>query len=220
MDEFPRTPTNTVKRLAKRAIYDKKTIYAILDATMICHVAFVQDELPFLLPLLHARDGDHVLLHGSSSSRLMRHIQAGNPITLSVAVLDGLVLARAAFDHSVNYRSAILFCRGELVEEPGLKNEALRQFTEKLLPGRWQEVRQPSENELKATSIARLAIESASAKIRQGMPVDHEEDMSLPIWAGVIPVFEKYGEPQADPASQSAFPVPDYLQDWNEGLNS
>ena len=218
MENFPKTQRNTVHRLPKRAAYDRETIYSILDASLVCHVAFVQDEQPFLIPTLHARLNDKLLLHGSTNSRLMKHIQTGSPITVAVTLLDGLVLARAVFDHSVNYRSAILFCRGKLIEEPKLKLDALRIFTERLIPGRWDDVRPPNENEIKATSIANLEIESASAKIREGMPVDSEEDMKLPVWAGTIPIFQAYGIPQQDMTTIMTLPLPGYLDEMLKDL--
>ena len=220
MEEFSQTSLNSVKRLPKRASYDQQTIHSILDAAMFCHVAFVEEGQPFNIPILHARQGIKLILHGSSSSRLMQHIKKENPVCVAVTVLDGLVLARAAFDHSVNYRSAVLFCRGRIVDKPDEKLEALRLFTEKLMPGRWEDVRPPNTNELKATLVASLDIESASAKVRQGMPVDSDEDMSLPVWAGIIPVNQNFLQPQVDPASQTPIPVPDYLQKWWDELNT
>lgn len=220
MEKFDKTSLNTVKRLPKRASYDQETIYSILDAAMICHVAFVEEGQPFIIPMLHIRHENRLLLHGSISSRLIHHIQDGNPVCVAVTIVDGLVLARAAFDHSINYRSVVLFCRGETIEDPNEKLEALQHFTEKLMPGRWNEVRGPNAYEVKVTAVASLIIDNASAKIRQGMPVDNAEDMLLPVWAGIVPIVEKYNEPQADPASPTSIPVPEYLREWLDESNS
>lgn len=211
MTHFPKTPANSVKRVPKRAAYDHETIYAIVDSAYICHVGLVQDGRPFVIPTIHARDGDTLLLHGASTSRLMRHAAAGHELCLTVTHLDGLVLARSVFNHSMNYRSAVLFGRGHLIEEPAAKMAALERFTEKLIPGRWADVRQPNETEMKATYIVAIPIETASAKVRVGPPNDEEEDLDWPVWAGVLPITPQFGAPMAAPDATAEYPLPSYL---------
>jgi nitroimidazol reductase NimA-like FMN-containing flavoprotein (pyridoxamine 5'-phosphate oxidase superfamily) len=214
MTHFPKTDRNRLRRLPERALYDHQTIHAILDAALICHVAFVQDGRPFLIPTLHARDGDRLLLHGASSSRLIRHLQAGHEACIAVTILDGIVLARSVFEHSLNYRSAVLFTHGHPIHDEAEKRRALQLFTEKLLPGRWQDARQPTANELKATGVVTLTIESATAKVRTGPPEDPAEDLHLPVWAGVLPLHLAYGQPQPAPNLPADLPFPDYLLQW------
>jgi nitroimidazol reductase NimA-like FMN-containing flavoprotein (pyridoxamine 5'-phosphate oxidase superfamily) len=205
--DFAVTELNRVHRLPQRGHYDRETIYAILDAAIICHVGFVQDGQPFVIPTSYARAGDTLLLHGAPASRLLRHIAAGEPVSISVAILDGLVLAKSAFHHSVNYRSAVVYGRGRLLDDPAEKLAALAILTEHLAPGRWATTRQPNAAELKATSVVAIAIESAAAKVRSGPPVDAAEDLARPVWAGVLPVRETFGaaipadhcEPALDP---------------------
>jgi hypothetical protein len=191
--EFAVTELNKVHRLPQRGHYDRETVYAILDAAIVCHVGFVQDGQPFVIPTSYARAGDTVLLHGAPASRLLRHITAGEPVSISVAILDGLVLAKSAFHHSVNYRSAVVFGRGRLLDDPAEKLDALAILTEHLAPGRWAATRQPNAAELKATAVVAITIESASAKMRSGPPVDAANDLALPVWAGVLPIHETVG---------------------------
>ncbi len=195
MTDSLKTERSRVRRLPDRGHYDRETIYAILDEALTCHVSFVQDGQPFAIPTLHARDGDALLLHGATTSRLLRHIAAGGKVCVAATLLDGLVLAKSVFHHSVNYRSAVLFGRGELVEDDAAKLAALEIFTEKLTPGRWAAARQPNATELKATSVVRIAIEDASAKVRTGGPKDDAEDLALDVWAGVISLWLARGEP-------------------------
>lgn len=214
MSTYERTPRNKVRRIPERGRYDRATIDPILDAALVCHVGIVQDGQPFVIPTLHARDGEDILLHGASTSRLIAHIGAGHPVCITVTLVDGLVLARSVFHHSVNYRSAVLFGRGALVEEPEARMAALERFTERLLPGRWADVRPPSPQEFKATSVVRVAIESASAKLRGGPPGDDAEDLALPVWAGVVPVRSALGPPEPAPDLAPDTPLPDYLRDY------
>jgi nitroimidazol reductase NimA-like FMN-containing flavoprotein (pyridoxamine 5'-phosphate oxidase superfamily) len=216
MTHFPPTDRTRLRRLPERALYDQETVYAILDAALICHVAFVQEGQPFVIPTLHARDGDRLLLHGASSSRLMRHLQAGHEACIAVTIVDGIVLARSVFEHSINYRSAVLFAAGQPISEEAEKRHALQLFTEKLLPGRWQDARQPTANELKATGVVAFPIESATAKVRTGPPEDLAEDLHLPVWAGVLPLYLTYGQPQPTPDLPADLPFPDYLQELVE----
>ena len=211
MSEFPQTGRNQVTRLPERAAYDPQTIYSILDAAMICHVAFIQDGQPFIIPTLYARLGNSLLLHGSRSSRLLQHIQAGQPVSIAVTLLDGLILARSVFEHSVRYRSVVLFGHGHSIDDPAQKLDALRILTEHIVPGRWDDARQPNKKELGATSIVAIDIESASAKSNQGMPQDFPADYTLPVWAGVLPLVQHFQEPQRDPRLDAAIPLPDYL---------
>jgi nitroimidazol reductase NimA-like FMN-containing flavoprotein (pyridoxamine 5'-phosphate oxidase superfamily) len=176
-----------VKREPQRARYDRETIEVILDEALICHLGFVVDGQPYVIPTLHARVGDRLYVHGSAASRLLRHLAGGAPVCATVTLVDGLVLARSVFNHSVNYRSAVVFGTATLVED-GEKREALRALTEQLAPGRWDEARQPTEKELKATWILSLPIDEASAKVRTGPEEDEPEDLDLPVWAGVVPV--------------------------------
>ena len=176
-----------VKREPQRALYDRETIAAILDEALICHLGFEVDGQPYVIPTLHARVGDVLYVHGSAASRMLRHAAAGAPVCVTVTLFDGLVLARSVFNHSVNYRSAIVFGTATLVEGDE-KLTALRALTEQLAPGRWDEARQPTDTELKATWILSLPLDEASAKVRTGPPEDEPEDLDLPVWAGVVPV--------------------------------
>jgi nitroimidazol reductase NimA-like FMN-containing flavoprotein (pyridoxamine 5'-phosphate oxidase superfamily) len=190
-----------VRRLPQRAAYDDVTIHAILDAGLAGHVGFVAAGRPIVIPMLYGRDGDAVYLHGSVASRLLRTLSSGIDMCLTVTLIDGLVMARSAFHHSMNYRSVVAFGRAELAEGP-LKEHGARVISEHLAPGRWEEVRPPTELELKQTSALRMEIEEASAKIRTGDPIDDEEDLALDVWAGVLPCALAWGAP--DPAADLA----------------
>jgi nitroimidazol reductase NimA-like FMN-containing flavoprotein (pyridoxamine 5'-phosphate oxidase superfamily) len=176
-----------VIREPQRGRYDRETIDAILDEALLCHLGFEVDGQPYVIPTLHARVGDTVYVHGSAASRMLRHLAGGVRVCLTVTLFDGLVLARSVFNHSVNYRSVVLLGTATLVGDDG-KREALRALTEQLAPGRWDEARQPTAKELKATWILTLPIDEASAKVRNGPPEDEPEDEDLPVWAGVVPV--------------------------------
>lgn len=212
MSQFEQTSLNKVKRHPERAVYEKDVIYQIVDEAIICHVGFIQDNKPFVIPTLHARRGNEILLHGATTSRLIKHIVAGNEVCVTMTLLDGLVLARSVFSHSANYRSAVLFGRGRLIEAKEEKLQALMAFTESMIPGRWEDVRQPNEKELKATSIVSIPIDLGSAKIRQGPPGDEEADLELPVWAGVVPVKQQLGEPIDAPELKDGITVPEYLR--------
>ena len=194
------TPTNRtqVRRLPKRAAYEKATVQAILDEGRICHVGFVVDGQPFVIPTGYVRHGDRLYIHGSAASRLLRESAAGIPVCVSVTLLDGFVLARSAFHHSMNYRSVVILGRARLVTDVDEKMEALRCFTNHIVAGRWKEVRQPTAAEMKATSVLALELEEVSAKVRTGGPIDDEEDYTLPVWAGVVPVRLEAGDPIPD----------------------
>ncbi|TML97402.1 MAG: pyridoxamine 5'-phosphate oxidase family protein [Actinobacteria bacterium] len=176
-----------VRREPQRALYDRETIEAILDEGVLCHIGFEIEGQPYVIPTLHARVGDKLYVHGSAASRMLKHAASGAPVCVTVTLFDGLVLARSVFNHSVNYRSAVVFGTATLVEGDE-KRDALRALTEQLAPGRWDEARQPSEQELRATWILSLPLDEASAKVRVGGPEDEPEDLELPVWAGVVPV--------------------------------
>lgn len=202
MSPTRRSPSERVRvrRVPKRAAYDRATIDAILDAGLVAHLGFVVDGQPYVIPTLHARVGDDVLVHGSPASRAMRALAEGAPVCLTVTLTDGLVLARSVFHHSVNYRSVVLIGRATPVREVAARRAALEAFTERIAPGRWAEVRPPSAKELRATAVLRIPIDEASAKLRSGPPGDDPEDVRLPAWAGVIPLALRAGpvEPAPD----------------------
>ena len=212
MSNFEKTERNTVVRVPDRGKYDRETIYRIIDEALICHVGLVQDEQPFVIPTLHARRGDQILLHGATTSRLIKHVQAGHAVCLTMTLVDGIVLARSVFHHSINYRSVVLFGHGRLIESDDEKLSALQHFTECLIPGRWADARQPNQKELKATSIVAVPMEGASAKIRVGPPVDDEEDLQLPVWAGVLPIKQQIGPPEQAPELLEGISRPDYIK--------
>lgn len=209
--EYPLEDRNKLKRLPKRGHYDQKTIFEILDAGFLCHVGFVVDGQPYVIPTAYGRAGELLYLHGSSKSRMIQHLAGGAPFCLTVTHLDGLVLARSAFHHSMNYRSVVIFGTASLAEgEEKLK--ALEVISEQILKGRWAEVRQPNHKELKATGVLKINISLASAKIRTGPPGDEPEDYSLPVWAGVVPVELTYKTPLADPAMAVPSEIPESVK--------
>ena len=198
MDSYEPTDRTQVRRLPKRAVYERAQIDAILDEGLVCHVGFVAGTQPYVLPTGYVRSGDQIYIHGSAASRMLRTLGSALEVCVTVTLLDGLVLARSAFHHSVNYRSVVILGQARLVTDPAERVEALRAFTNHVVPGRWEEVRPPNEQELKATSVLALALNEVSAKVRQGPPVDDEEDYALPVWAGVVPVRLSLGQPVAD----------------------
>jgi len=203
-----RTDRTRVRRQPSRGAYDRNAVQAVLDAALVAHVAFVDDGQPYCIPMLQARVGDAVFVHGSSASRAIRVLADGVPACLTATLLDGLVLARSAFEHSANYRSVVVLGRFERVEDPKERLEAFESFTNKLIPGRWSEVRGPSPKELKATQILRMPIEEASVKARTGPPSDDASaDAELAIWAGVVPVVTKYGSPEPSPGLKGGIPL-------------
>ena len=210
--EFPKTSLNKLKRLPEKGHYDAASIYAVVDAALICSVGYVIDGQVYVTPTMHARDGDRILLHGSRASRMLRHLDGGGAACISVTIADGLVLARSIFEHSMNYRSATLFGHGTPVVGSAARRAALQMFAERMIPGRWNDARQPDEGELKQTTIVAVPIESAAAKIADGMPTDNDADMDYPVWAGIIPMHHSYGVPVADPRTQPERPLPEYLR--------
>jgi uncharacterized protein len=195
MDSFTPTGRTTVHRLAKRGVYDKAEVYAILDEGFICHVGFAVDGQPYVIPTGYARSGDEIFLHGSAASRMLRAVGDGLDVCVTVTLVDGFVLSRSAFHHSINYRSVVMLGRAHVLEDPGEKMVAMRCFTNHILPGRWDEVRPPSDQELKATMVLALPLEEVSAKVRKGPPIEDEGDIARPTWAGVVPLHGQLGEP-------------------------
>lgn len=213
-DDLTQTERTRIKRLPKRGHYDRETIYPILDEAFICHVGFAVEGQPYVIPTGYARIDDDLYIHGSSASRMLRNLAEGIDVCVTVTLIDGLVLARSAFHHSVNYRSVVILGKAELVEDAEEKNRALEAFTEHVIPGRWAEIRWPNELELKATSVLKLAINEASAKVRTGPPVDDEEDYAIGVWAGVLPVRMTKGDPVSDERLSSEISVPDYVSNY------
>lgn len=212
---FPPTDRNRVRRIPDRGHYDKETVYEILDAASLCHVGFSVDEQTFVIPTLFGRDGDAIFLHGSAASRMLNAAAGGIDICLTVTHVDGLVLARSAFHHSMNYRSAVLFGRAVEVADDE-KLHGLFVISENVIKGRWDEVRPPAAQELKATSVLRMEIESASAKVRNGPPSDEDEDYELPVWAGVVPLQVTCGSVENDPQLRDGIEVSPSVQRFME----
>lgn len=197
MSQYPVDVRNKVKRVPDRGHYDKETVYKILDDAFVCHVSFTLDGQPFIIPTLYGREGNKLYLHGANSSRMIRHLEQGVPMSLAVTHIDGIVMARSAFHHSANYRSAVVYGTARKLDD-AQKEHALFIISEQVLKGRWNEVRLPNAKELKATAVLELEIEQASAKIRTGGPKDDAPDYDLDIWAGVLPMKVQYLEPRAD----------------------
>lgn len=208
--DFPQTQRTTLKRLPKRGVYDRELVYRILDEGFICHVSFAVDGQPFVIPTGYARVGDQLYIHGSQVSRMLRTLSGGIDACVAVTLIDGLVLARSAFHHSVNYRSVVIFGRASIVEEREAKLAALFAFSEHVIPGRWDDVREPTEQELKATTVLTLRLEEVSAKVRTGPPIDDEADYALKVWAGVLPLQLVAGAPIKDPRSPEGIEPPSY----------
>ena len=209
------TPRTRVIREHERGVYDRETVYKILDEGFICHVGFVQEGQPFVIPTGYGRHGDTLYIHGSAASRMLKEVNQGVPVCVTVTLLDGLVLARSIFNHSMNYRSVVILGRATIIDDPAEKLEALRQLSEHIIPGRWAESRQPNERELKATTILKLPIEEFSAKVRQGDVVDDAEDMMFPVWAGILPLPVIPGAPVPDQHLDPKIPVPDYVKNYS-----
>lgn len=207
-DQVTETERTRLKRLPKRGAFDRETIYAILDEAFICHVGFVVDGQPYVIPTGFARVGGDLYIHGSAASRMLRHLSGGVDVCVTVTLVDGLVLARSAFHHSINYRSVVVLGNAILVDDAAEKNAALEALTEHIVPGRWADVRWPNELELKATSVLKLPINEASAKVRTGGPIDDEEDYALDVWAGVLPLTLETGSPVPDDRISAEIPVP------------
>jgi uncharacterized protein len=208
------TARTRVTRFPKRGFYDRATIDAILDEALVGHLAFTgEDGQPYAIPTLEARVGDEVWVHGSAASRTLRAVGGGIPACLTVTLIDGMVLARAIFNHSVNYRSVVVLGRARAVTDPDEKLAALEAFAERIAPGRWADARPPTPQELRATSILSLPLDEASAKVRTGPPVDDEDDRDLDVWAGVVPIRVVRDEPVPVPDLGAGIELPDYLRD-------
>jgi len=212
--KFPQTTRTTLKRLPKRGHYEHDTVYGILDEGFICHVGFVVDGGPVVIPTGYARVGDKLYVHGSQASRMLRRLAEGVDACVTVTIVDGLVLARSAFHHSINYRSVVVFGRATVVTDDEEKLAALFAFSDHVIRGRWNEVREPTDDELKQTTVLCIPLTEASAKIRTGPPIDDEEDYQLPVWAGVLPLRLMTGEPVKDPRLGEGIEVPEYVVNY------
>lgn len=202
------TPRTRIARLPNRGDYSRETIYGILDAAFLCHVGFIVDGQPYVIPTGYGRAGETLYLHGSAASRMLRTLAGGVDVCVTVTLLDGIVLARSAFHHSMNYRSVVILGKATPITGDAEKTEALRIISENIVRGRWEHVRKPSVQELKATAVLSLPIAEASAKLRTGPPLDEEEDYAFDVWAGVLPMKMTPGEPVPDPRLNSSKPVP------------
>jgi len=212
------TPRTRIVREPQRAVYDRDTINQILDEAFLCHVGFVADGQPFVIPTSFGRDGDLLYIHGSAASRMLRNLDQGVAVCITVTLLDGLVLARSVFNHSMNYRSVVILGTATIIDDPAEKLAALRALSEHILPHRWDDSRQPNEKELKATSVLRLPITEFSAKVRVGPPVDDDEDYTFPTWAGVIPLEMNSSTPIRDDRCEQELPA--YLKNYSRQKKS
>ena len=212
--DFPKTDRTTLKRLPKRGVYERELVYSILDEAFICHVGFTVEGQPFVIPTGFGRIDDRLFIHGSQISRMLRTLAGGIDVCVTVTLLDGLVLARSAFHHSMNYRSVVVFGRASVVDDRAAKLAALRAFSEHVIPGRWDEAREPTDQELKATAVLSVPLEEASAKVRTGPPIDDEEDYALPVWAGVLPLSLVAGELIPDPRLTKGIEPSESVRDY------
>jgi uncharacterized protein len=215
MKNFLPTERTTLKRLPKRAEYDRRAVYDILDEGFICHVGFAVNAQPVVIPTGYARAGDNLYIHGSQASRMLRAVSEGIDVCVTVTLVDGLVLARSAFHHSMNYRSVVVFGRASVMEDREEKFAALRALTEHIVPGRWAEAREPNEAEIKATMVLSLPLVEASAKVRTGPPLDDDDDYEIPVWAGVIPLRVQAYDAISDPRLAAGVRLPDYLRHYD-----
>jgi len=216
MKTYPISNRNRVKRISNKSDYSKETVHAIIDEALFCHLGIIHDGKPVVIPTIHARMGDHIVFHGSNASRLLK-ISNNNEICVTITLLDGLVMARSLFNSSMNYRSAVIFGKGEIIKDHDERMAAFKSITDHIAPGRWDDARQPNNSELKQTSVVRMPIDEASAKISVGPPDDEDEDYALDYWAGVIPINQTYGEPESDPILQEGITIPDYLKNYCRG---
>jgi len=220
MSNLPQTPRTTLKRLPKRGSHEREVINQILDEGFICHVGFVVEGQPFVIPTGYARVDDRLLIHGSQASRTLRALGKGIDVCVTVTLIDGLVLARSAFHHSMNYRSVVIFGNASVIDDQEEKFKALFALSEHIVPGRWNEVREPTESELQQTTVLSLAIDEASAKIRTGPPLDDEEDYALAVWAGVVPLRVIAEQPVSDPRLSAGIESPTYARQYRRPANS
>lgn len=210
--DFQPTDRTRIKRLYKRAHYDRETIYRILDDGLLCHVGYVIDGQPYVTPTCYWREGNRIYWHGSSASKMLRHLEHGVPVCVTVAMLDGLVLARSGFHSSVNYRSVMALGTAYKVTDSAEKEASLQRFVERLTPGRWDELRPVTAQELKATTVLGMELEEVACKVRDGGPDDDEADYDLPVWAGVVPIRSVVEAPQDDDRLAAGIDQPDYLR--------
>lgn len=215
VEDFSPTARTTLRRLPKRGSFERETVYRVLDEGFVCHVGFVVEGQPFVIPTAYGRKGDVLYLHGARASRMQKALASGREVCVTVTLVDGLVLARSAFHHSINYRSVVVFGRPRVVESEEEKNAALEAFTEHVMPGRWADVRWPTSQELAATTVLAIQLSEASAKVRTGPPIDDEEDYALPVWAGVLPLGVEPGAPEADPRLPAETPLPAYVEQFD-----
>lgn len=208
-----------VTRIPDRGKYDAETVHAILDEGLVCHAGFVVDGQPFVIPTLYARVGGEILFHGSAASRMLRNLSEGVRVCITVTLADGLVLARAAFHHSMNYRSVVALGVAMPVLDENEKMAAMEAFTERIVPGRWADVRLPTPQEMRATTVMRLTLDEVSAKVRTGEPKDEAEDYDLSIWAGVIPLRTVPGAPVPDSALRMKVELPDYVVNYSRKVS-
>lgn len=213
-EDFSPTARTKLKRLPKRGSFERETVNGILDEGFICHVGFVVEGQPFVIPTAYGRKGDVLYIHGARASRMQKVLAVGGEVCVTVTLVDGLVLARSAFHHSINYRSVVVFGRARAVESEEEKAAALEAFTEHIMPGRWADVRWPTAPELAATTVLAIQLSEASAKVRTGPPIDDEEDYALPVWAGVLPLGVEPGAPEADPRLPTEIPLPAYVEQF------
>lgn len=214
MEEFPKSKLNQAQRLSKRGHYDKATVYSIVDEALICHVGFTSEGQTFVIPTIHARIDDTLYFHGAIANRMLKHIQEGNRVCVTVTLVDGIVFARSVFHHSMNYRSAMLFGKGRVVETDEEKEKVFFAITEHVAKGRWDEARKPNAKEKNGTLVAAVEIETASAKIRTGPPLDDEEDYALPVWAGVMPLQYQALTPERDSRLENNIALPEYIKNY------
>jgi nitroimidazol reductase NimA-like FMN-containing flavoprotein (pyridoxamine 5'-phosphate oxidase superfamily) len=219
-EDFEQASCNRVRQVAKRGQYDRKTVYQILDASLVGNIGFVTDDGPCIIPMFFARRDDELLFHGSTKSRLMTMLCSGEKICVSTTLLDGLVMAKSLFHHSMNYRSVTVFGCGYEVNDADSRMEAFKIISDKTMVGRWDDARQPNVQEMKATCIAAVKIESASAKVRTGPPSDERADMELPVWTGVIPLTQVAGDPIDRPDEMADLKVPEYVELWRKTVNA
>ena len=214
MQEFPKTKLNQIQRLSKRGQYDKATVFSIVDEALICHVGFTSEGQTFVIPTIHARVGDTLYFHGAVVNRMLKHVQEGNRVCITVTLVDGIVFARSVFHHSMNYRSAMIFGKGRVVDTDEEKEKAFFAITEHVAKGRWDEARKPNAKEKNGTLVVAVEIETASAKIRTGPPLDDEDDYTLPVWAGVLPILQQAQMPERDAKLDDVIPLPEYIKNY------
>lgn len=214
MNSYPINSQNKVKRIANKADYSNETINAIIDEALFCHIGIIHDEKPVVIPTIHARMDDHLIFHGAIASRLI-NTSDQNDMCVTITLLDGLVIGRSHFHHSMNYRSVVLFGKGELISDLDERMEAFHVLSNHIAPGRWNDARKPNESELKQTAVLKMKIDSASAKISNKYPTDEDEDYALDYWAGIIPIDQTYGEPKNDPQLKDGIELPEYLKNYS-----